>query len=126
MQLSIVCGGNMAEKKKIPCRVCGKLFEPCAYCQSHADVFRWRNFACSRECATKYINDTIAYRESLKTKDDVKGVADVESVETTSDENISVEKTTTTRKKSNKRNSVNIVENDDVVYTSETETLETE
>ena len=59
----------MAEKKKIPCRVCGKLFEPCAYCQSHADVFRWRNFACSRECATKYINDTIAYRESLKNKE---------------------------------------------------------
>ena len=56
----------MSEKKKIPCRVCGKLFEPCSYCQSHADVFRWRNFACSRECATKYINDTITYRESLK------------------------------------------------------------
>jgi len=59
---------NMAKKKKIPCRVCGKLFEPCAYCQSHSDVFRWRNFACSRECAVKYINDTVAYRESLKNK----------------------------------------------------------
>ena len=23
--------------KKIPCRVCGKLFEPCAYCKSHGD-----------------------------------------------------------------------------------------
>lgn len=55
----------MTEKKKIPCRVCGKLFEPCSYCQSHADIFRWRNFACSRECAAKYINDTISYRESL-------------------------------------------------------------
>lgn len=59
----------MAEKKKIPCRVCRKLFEPCSYCQSHADVFRWRNFACSRECALKYIDDTIAYRESLKCKE---------------------------------------------------------
>ena len=116
----------MAEKKKIPCRVCGKLFEPCAYCQSHADVFRWRNFACSRECATKYINDTIAYRESLKIKDDVKGVVDVKSVDTTSDENISVEKTTTTRKKSSKRNLVNVVENDDVISTSEMETIEAE
>ena len=56
----------MSNKKLIPCRVCGKLFEPCSYCQSHADIFRWRNFACSRECATTYINDTIAYRESLK------------------------------------------------------------
>ena len=62
----------MAEKKKkIPCRVCGKLFTPCAYCQAHEDVFRWRNFACSRECALKYINDTIAYRESLDKKDAV-------------------------------------------------------
>ena len=49
--------------KKIPCRVCGKLFRPCGYCQSHADTFRWRNFACSRECAEKYISDTTAYRE---------------------------------------------------------------
>lgn len=57
----------MANKKMIPCRVCGNLFEPCATCQAHNDIFRWRNFACSRECATKYINDTIAYRESLKT-----------------------------------------------------------
>lgn len=56
----------MSNKKLIPCRVCGKLFEPCSYCQSHADIFRWRNFACSRECATTYINDTITYRESLK------------------------------------------------------------
>ena len=50
----------------IRCRVCGKLFEPCAYCKSHSDVFRWRNFACSRECAAKYIKETTEYRESLR------------------------------------------------------------
>ncbi len=61
---------DMAEKKKISCRVCGKLFEPCSYCQSNADVFRWRNFACSMGCAAKYIDDTIAYRELLKHKKD--------------------------------------------------------
>ena len=54
----------MAKAKKIPCRVCGKLFKPCGYCQSHKDIFRWRNFACSKECAQKYISETIAYRES--------------------------------------------------------------
>lgn len=58
----------MSGKKKIPCRVCGKLFKPCTYCQSHSDIFMWRNFACSIECAQKYINDTITYRESLKEK----------------------------------------------------------
>ena len=56
----------MSGKKKIPCRVCGKEFEPCSYCQTHTDVFRWRNFACSLECARKYINNTIKYREEKK------------------------------------------------------------
>lgn len=56
-------------KSLIPCRVCGKLFEPCAYCQSHTDTFRWRNFACSKECAIKYIDDTEKYRKSLHDKE---------------------------------------------------------
>ncbi len=58
----------MAKKKMIPCRVCGKMFEPCAYCQAHSDVFRWRNFACSIGCAEKYINEAIAYREAKAKK----------------------------------------------------------
>lgn len=49
-------------KKTIPCKVCGKQFEPCAYCQSHSDTFRWRNFACSISCASKYIADAEACR----------------------------------------------------------------
>lgn len=64
----------MTKQKMIPCRVCGKLFKPCGYCQSHSDIFRWRNFACSRECAGKYINDTIAYRE-LQHKNNVSEVS---------------------------------------------------
>lgn len=54
----------MSNIKKIPCRVCGKLFEPCAYCQKNSDVFRWRNFACSIDCASKYVAEATAYRES--------------------------------------------------------------
>ena len=109
----------MAEKKKIPCRVCGKLFEPCAYCQSHADVFRWRNFACSRECATKYINDTIAYRESLKNKE----TGTVENKVETIAEEASTEKTVVTRKKTNKKYSTEIIEN---TVETENENKETE
>lgn len=56
----------MVKTKKIPCRVCGKFFEPCVTCQAHNEMFRWRNFACSRDCAEKYISETIAYRNSLK------------------------------------------------------------
>lgn len=103
----------MAETKKIPCRVCKKLFVPCAYCQSHADVFRWRNFACSRECATKYIDDTIAYRETLKNKDnEVSEKVDVVT------EEISVKEPITTRKKNIKKIST-VVE--DEIENKETE-----
>lgn len=94
----------MAETKKIPCRVCGTLFKPCAYCQSHADVFRWRNFACSRECAAKYINETMAYRESLKNKE-----GNVSEKTEVIKEDVASEKSITTRKKTNKK-STNIVE----------------
>lgn len=56
------------KKKKIPCRVCGKLFEPCAACQSKTDIFTWRSFACSRKCAVKYMNQTIQYRNTQHNK----------------------------------------------------------
>lgn len=52
------------QRKTIKCRVCGKPFEPCDYCQDNQEVFRWRNFACSLKCAEKYINETIEYRKS--------------------------------------------------------------
>lgn len=58
----------MPKGKMIPCRVCGKQFEPCSYCQSHSDVFRWRNFACSIECAKKYVNAAEKYREEERKK----------------------------------------------------------
>ena len=88
----------MSDKKKIPCRVCGKLFEPCAYCQEHADVFRWRNFACSIKCAKKYVTDAMAYRESLKnTKQD-------NEEKKSMIENNQVVNSFTTKKKINKKN----------------------
>ena len=118
---------SMAEnKKKIPCRVCGKLFEPCAYCQSHADVFRWRNFACSRECAAKYIDETIAYRESLKNK----GNGMVESVDVSIEKN-AIENPTATRRKTKKKISTETIENTvetetEIQTEAETENKETE
>ena len=105
----------MSEKKKIHCRVCGKLFEPCSYCQSNADIFRWRNFACSRECAAKYINDTITYRETLKhSKENTSESVEAEKIDT----EVSTNKNTTKRKY-NKKASVKAVENE--IEKSETE-----
>lgn len=90
----------MPGKKKIPCRVCGKLFEPCTYCQTHADIFRWRNFACSIECAQKYINDTIAYRKSLEKQNNLV----TETSEKYSDITIeNSERKPVTKRKSNKK-----------------------
>lgn len=93
----------MSTKKKIPCRVCGKMFEPCAYCQAHADTFRWRNFACSRECATKYMDETIKYRESLKHKEN-KTVQMPEVV----NGNDLIDSPATAKKKQNKKNITDI------------------
>lgn len=96
----------MKKKKKIPCRICGKLFEPCAYCQSHADIFRWRNFACSIECAKKYINDTNVYRESLKNKEN-------KTIEKgTMNKEVPIEKTNAAKKKISKKISIDIAENE--------------
>lgn len=92
-------------KKMIPCRVCGKDFEPCAYCQSHADTFRWRNFACSKECAYKYIEEATNYRKSLHKKK--------ESLEESIAEDVSeqiTEQETYTPKKRTRKASVNIPE----------------
>lgn len=75
----------MDKKPKIPCRVCGKLYTPCSYCQQNMGAFRWRNFACSYECAKKYIEDTIAYRESQRVSQEEekaeKAKPDVEKIE---------------------------------------------
>lgn len=94
----------MIEKKKIPCRVCGNPFEPCAICQSDNKMFRWRNFACSLKCAEKYIGDTIAYRESQRQKD-VSTIADTETVS-----NVTTEDVVTPKRKYNKKKQVDNVE----------------
>lgn len=96
----------MSEKKKIHCRVCGKLFEPCATCQSDNSMFRWRNFACSKQCAEQYISETIAYRESLKQpkNDDTNSDNSIIAVESVSKNN------GTSKRKYNKKNSANNVE----------------
>lgn len=105
---SLLHKGEIMAKKLIPCRICGKQFKPCSYCQDNSDVFRWRNFACSYECAKEYISKTTAYRENLNTQI-------VEASKT--DEDINLKETaiinevvsTTTKKKKNK---ASIVETD--------------
>lgn len=44
----------MTGKIQKPCKICGKLFTPCADCANDKTMFRWRKVACSPECAKKY------------------------------------------------------------------------
>ncbi len=44
----------MANKVQKPCKICGKMFTPCADCENDKTMFRWKRVACSPECARKY------------------------------------------------------------------------
>lgn len=101
----------MANKKMISCRVCGKLFEPCSTCQKHNDMFRWRNFACSRECAEKYIAETIAYRNSSKEDNSSSVAENVVTVESNIKKvDNKVESSNTTKRKCNRKKSTGNVD----------------
>ena len=44
----------MANKIQKPCRVCGKIFTPCADCENDKTMFHWKKFTCSFNCAKEY------------------------------------------------------------------------
>lgn len=83
----------MATKVQKPCKICGKMFTPCADCENDKTMFRWKRVACSPECAKKYFAKIEESRQlktgpeirqdvhndSLPTSD-VDDVADVETV----------------------------------------------
>lgn len=59
----------MANKIQKPCRVCGKMFTPCADCANDKTMFRWKKFTCSFNCAKEYFARIEASRH-LKTNID--------------------------------------------------------
>ena len=56
----------MSGKVKKPCRVCGKLFTPCVYCERDRTAFHWRTIACSEKCAKEYFRRVMEARENKK------------------------------------------------------------
>ncbi len=44
----------MTDKVQKPCKICGRMFTPCADCADGRSMFRWKRVACSRECAKIY------------------------------------------------------------------------
>ena len=44
----------MSYKVQKPCKVCGKMYTPCADCERDRYAFHWRTVACSLECGKEY------------------------------------------------------------------------
>lgn len=53
----------MSGKVQKPCRICGKMFTPCADCENDKTMFRWKRVACSPECAKEYFAKIEASRQ---------------------------------------------------------------
>lgn len=56
----------MAGKVQKPCRICGKMFTPCADCEKDKTMFHWKRVACSPECAKEYFKKIEASRQPEK------------------------------------------------------------
>jgi len=50
-------------KTMLICKACGKEYEACR--TPNPGIFRWRDVACSEECARKYIHDVMVARGEI-------------------------------------------------------------
>ena len=55
----------MGKVKKI-CRICGKEYTPCSYCENDQMAFHYRTICCSRDCAQKYLAKVLEARNKDK------------------------------------------------------------
>lgn len=53
-------------KVKKQCRICGKTYTPCGYCEGDQMAFHYRTICCSRECAKIYLARVLEARGQLK------------------------------------------------------------
>lgn len=71
-------------KVQKPCKVCGKMYTPCADCENDKTMFRWRTVACSIECGRKYFelveNARKSNKESSDSTENMENEAVVETV----------------------------------------------
>lgn len=58
----------MGYKVQKPCKVCGKMFTPCADCERDKTAFHWRTVACSVECGKKYFEMVMKARSKTTAK----------------------------------------------------------
>lgn len=67
-------------KVQKPCRVCGRMYTPCADCESDKTAFHWRTVACSRECGMKYFEMVLNARKPKVESEDSE-IKNIETVE---------------------------------------------
>lgn len=48
--------------RRVPCKVCGKMFTPCNKTSQELGMFNWREVACSPECGARYLEQVTASR----------------------------------------------------------------
>ena len=75
----------MAYKVQRPCKVCGKLYTPCADCENDKSAFHWRTVACSPECGKNI------FEKVMKARNKVKGKKEVKKTLITADPDLSVD-----------------------------------
>lgn len=50
-------------KVKKKCRICGKEYTPCSYCENDKMAFHYRTICCSRKCAEVYLARVLEARQ---------------------------------------------------------------
>lgn len=66
----------MGYKVQKPCKVCGKMYTPCADCENENTTFHWRTVVCSYECAMEYFRRVDENRKKNSIKGDSEIVED--------------------------------------------------
>lgn len=74
----------MVKVKKI-CRICGKEYTPCSYCENDKMAFHYRTICCSRECAYIYLDRVLEARgqKAVHDSDQRQTVITTESTDST-------------------------------------------
>lgn len=78
----------MAKVKKI-CRICGKEYTPCSYCENDKMAFHYRTICCSRACAQIYLARVLEARGKIEEESTEDSQVDALNInDSTSDKNV--------------------------------------
>ena len=82
----------MSYKVQKPCKVCGKMYTPCADCENDKTIFHWRTVACSYECGMKYFKMVEEARKPKEEKNEIETVENTSAVNEDNTDKVVAEK----------------------------------